>query len=227
MYDPLPGLAASISVMVLDPAAIPAGCPPEEDVAAFLARCSAAGIDPRAPASRQRFHDELARSRGTRYLLGRWGEDRAVVLQGTPIATSGRTVHLGVDVFAGDCAPVLAPCDGRIVRAGFEPAPAGYGHWRIVEPGGAAGVWIFYGHLGADAREGGGVRSGEPFARLGDFPDENGGWSRHLHLQMLTALPSGGDPPPGYAAPGDRSAPARFPDPGRWFAGVKPDTKGC
>ena len=217
MHDPLPGLAASLSVIVLDLAAIPAGCPPQEDVAAFMSRCRAAGIDPLAAASRQRLHDELARARGTRYLVGRYGEERGALLAGTAIAAAGRTVHLGVDVFCSDCAPVLAPCDGRIVRAGYEPGPAGYGHYRVVEPEAEAEVWIFVGHLGQDAQECGRVRAGEPFARLGDFPDENGGWSRHLHLQMLTELPADGATPPGYASPGDDDALRRSPDPGHWF----------
>lgn len=187
--DPLPGPK---SVVVLDLAAIP-----------------------RAAQSRQRFNDALARARGKRYLVGRWGEDRGALLAGTAIAAAGRTVHLGVDVFSPDCAEVLAPCDGVIVGAGYEPGPAGWGHWRVVEPG--DGPWILYGHLGAGARADGPVRAAEPFARLGDA-GENGGWSRHLHLQMLTSLPAAGEPPPGYATHGDREALAQFPDPGRWFA---------
>ena len=75
------------------------------------------------------------------------------------------------------------------------------------------------GHLNRSLPEPGVVRGGEQIAQLGDYVDnENGGWSRHLHLQALRELPSDGQTPIGYAtAEGLPDALSRFPDPLDFF----------
>ncbi len=59
------------------------------------------------------------------------------------------------------------------------------------------------------------MSKGEQIAKLGDFIEgENGGWSRHLHYQILTDLPSQGTTPIGYSTELDLpSNKNKFPDP--------------
>ena len=57
------------------------------------------------------------------------------------------------------------------------------------------------GHLSGDLPPLGPVTAGQKIARLGDFAHhENGGWSRHLHLQLCRDLPAPGQAPLGYAS---------------------------
>lgn len=63
------------------------------------------------------------------------------------------------------------------------------------------------------------IEAGEPIATLGDYHDnENGGWSRHLHLQIITALPPEGETPIGYSTKETFNENShRFPDPMQFF----------
>ena len=45
------------------------------------------------------------------------------------------------------------------------------------------------------------AKKGQKIANLGDYVDgENGGWSRHLHVQLLRDLPKDNIIPPGYSS---------------------------
>ena len=79
--------------------------------------------------------------------------------------------------------------------------------------------YIFFGHLAHDKHAPGNVSAGQQIATLGDYVDnENGGWSRHLHLQILTKLPPEGAAPDGYVSK-DVLAEAQklYPDPKDYF----------
>lgn len=225
LQAPLPELFEKSKVMVLDFAHIAPGTPPEQDISAFFAESEAAGRNPRLPENRQAFNNNMLAATGMRYLVSQYGEDRIAMLRGSHIATEGRTLHMGIDIFSRDLEPVYAPCDGEIVRADREPGDHGYGNYIIMKPdetGPGMPAYIFFGHLGAAGlAEPGHVAAGEVIAELGDYVDgENGGWSRHLHLQMLADLPPEGETPIGYstkeAFPQNSQ---RFPDPMQYLPG--------
>ncbi|MCD0448024.1 peptidoglycan DD-metalloendopeptidase family protein [Actinocorallia sp. API 0066] len=210
----LPGLFERSRLLILDFARIPAAAEPHEDISRFFADHEDAAL----PHQRQRFNDRLIAASGFRYLVGRHGEDRSALLSGSPMAEEGRVVHLGVDVFCTELEPVHAPCDGTVLRAGFEEQHRGYGYYLVFQPDSPSLPGFFLGHLSAEPPTIGWVRGGERIARIGDRASgENGGWSRHLHVQALAApFPEG--TPPGYSTvAGFPAACALHPDPMSFF----------
>jgi murein DD-endopeptidase MepM/ murein hydrolase activator NlpD len=141
------------------------------------------------------------------------------MLAGSSIADEGRTLHMGIDIFSRDLETVYAPCDGEIIRTAYEAQDHGYGNYLILKPEGLGGIYFFLGHLSKELPALGAVKAGEPIAVLGDYADdENGGWSRHLHLQMTTELPPEGKTPDGYSAKVDFPKNSqRFPNPMQYF----------
>jgi 4-aminobutyrate aminotransferase-like enzyme/Ser/Thr protein kinase RdoA (MazF antagonist) len=164
--------------------------------------------------------------------VGRYGEIRPwytadayrVETEGAP---EWRTVHLGLDLFAPAGTPVRAPLAGTVEAARYNGLPLDYGGTVVLrhevpdEGAGGSGALVFhtlYGHLSRDSAEG--LRPGDPigrgevFARLGDA-DENGGWTPHLHLQVLVDPLDDPAGQPGVARP-SREAVWRSlsPDPG-------------
>ncbi len=174
------------------------------------------GDDPRSAAARQGFNNKAIDSIDSRYLVGRYGEDRSDILGwDSHMVHEGRVYHMAIDVFSQYQEPVFAPCDGTIVVSEYEPGEHNFGHYLILKPADESLPYIFFGHLAADKRRIGHVKSGEQIARLGSYEQlENGGWSIHLHLQLLVDLPSGGKAPIGYSGKQDLLAnKRRFPDP--------------
>jgi len=143
--------------------------------------------------------------------LGYYGEPRLIYTEpafrrGSTKIANRRTVHLGVDVFVAAGTPVHAPLGATVAFAGVRPAYLDYGGVVILRhetPDGAE-FFTLYGHLAPDSfaelRAGRELKKGEPFARVGDVP-ENGGWDPHLHLQLALATAGVGDDWPGAADP--------------------------
>jgi hypothetical protein len=144
-------------------------------------------------------------------------------LAGSSIAKEGRTYHLGIDIFSHDLEPVFAPCDGEIVRVGREPEDHSFGNYVILRSADGSLPLFFFGHLGFELPQPGPVSKGQVIGRLGDYTEnENGGWSRHLHLQCLSKLPPKSVVPPGYAAKSDfLLAKSQYPDPLQFFSDWK------
>jgi murein DD-endopeptidase MepM/ murein hydrolase activator NlpD len=215
MTEPMTGLFTHSRLLVLDFAHIPAGTPPEESIAVYFQNTESQGLNPRLAKHRQAFNTRLLQRTGTRYLVSQYSENRSAMLAGSAIAKEGRTFHLGLDIFAKKQEPVFAPCAGEIVRSEYEPGLHNYGNYLILRPDDPSLPYIFFGHLAADKRGVGHVNAGAQIARLGSFENlENGGWSIHLHLQLLTELPPAGEAPIGYsthqALAGNQQC---FPDP--------------
>lgn len=186
MHEPLAGLFRSSKVMILNFHDIPAGTPPAENIQLFFEETERAGQNPRLPENRQQFNNRFLEHANIRYLVSRYGEDRAPMLAGSRIASEGRTLHMGIDIFCRDLETVYAPCDGQVVRTAYEPGEREYGHYVIFRPDGLDDTYFFFGHLAKDLPEPKAIKAGQPLARLGDWHDnENGGWSRHLHLQVF------------------------------------------
>jgi 4-aminobutyrate aminotransferase-like enzyme/Ser/Thr protein kinase RdoA (MazF antagonist) len=130
--------------------------------------------------------------------VGRYDEAR--MLYNSPLFASGgasaderRTVHLGIDLFTKAGAPIFAPIEGEIYAFAYNPAPLDYGHVIILKHRTSGGhtFYTLYGHLSAESLEG--LRVGRPVARGEKFaslgpPGENGGWTPHLHFQIITDL---------------------------------------
>jgi murein DD-endopeptidase MepM/ murein hydrolase activator NlpD len=199
--EPLPELFTRARWMILDFSEIPQDVPGEENIRLFFEECEKRGLNPRLPENRQQFNNRMITATGARYLVSRYGEDRSAMLAGSQIAVEGRTLHMGIDIFSQDLEPVFAPCDGDIVRVGFEDEAHSYGHYVILKPRADIGASIFLGHLSKDLPATGPVKAGERIAALGDYHrNENGGWSRHLHLQFIRELPPEGQTPIGYSS---------------------------
>lgn len=202
MYkEPLEHLFTSSRLMILDFAQIPAGLRAEENIKLYFDACFSRGVNPRLPENRQLFNGQMIDACNTRYLVSRFAEDRSAMLAGSQIATEGRTLHLGIDIFSKSQEPVFAPCNGKIVRAAREPGEHSYGYYVMLQPADPSDFYFFMGHLSKDLPPLGPVHAGQQIATTGDYIDnENGGWSRHLHLQLVYTMPSAGKTPDGYAS---------------------------
>ncbi len=186
-----------------------------KNIQEYMTQQEAAGRNPRDAFHRQEFNERVLNGTAARYLIGRYGEDRSDILHGSHIAREGRTFHLAIDIFSKDQEPVFAPCDGAIVASGYEPGEHNYGNYLIFRPNTPGLPYFFFGHLAHDRHGVGIVRAGQQIARLGSFEHlENGGWSIHLHLQLLVDLPPEGTTPIGYSSAVDLAAnQRRFPNP--------------
>ncbi len=135
---------------------------------------------------------------GASFAVGAFGEARLIYTH--PVFATGpsplserRTIHLGVDLFAAVGSPVHAPLAGLVRAVGPAPEPQGYGHaitLRHETPGGVP-FWTLYGHLSADSlatvAPGDRIEAGHPIGSIGP-PEENGGWSPHLHFMVITDM---------------------------------------
>ena len=113
-----------------------------------------------------------------------------------------RTIHIGLDLFLPAGTPVHAPLDGVICAAANNATSQDYGPVIILRHSTDDGASFFtlYGHLSqgslTNAKVGRAVAKGERFATLGT-PEENVGWTPHLHLQVITDLCDWGTDFPG------------------------------
>jgi 4-aminobutyrate aminotransferase-like enzyme/Ser/Thr protein kinase RdoA (MazF antagonist) len=174
------------------------------------------------PAFTRRVFDAM-RAAGVRVAVGRYDEAR--LLYTTPMFAAGdgtlgehRTIHLGLDLFAEAGTPVYAPLAGEVHAADEHTSRLDYGGVIVLRHRSDGGVEFFtlYGHLDpasfAALRVGQRVEPGQRIAALG-APHHNGGWTPHLHLQIICDFVGLGSDFPGVATPGRRDV---------WL-GVSPD----
>ncbi|HOY76547.1 MAG TPA: peptidoglycan DD-metalloendopeptidase family protein [Hyphomonadaceae bacterium] len=138
--------------------------------------------------------------------FGGYGEDRSIYTQ-TLFAPEGdepRTVHLGIDVFAPADTAVYTPLNARVHSSRINDAEGDYGPTIILEHTPVAGLKFhtLYGHLDRDSlkglKPGTAFMAGEKIAQLGTRR-ENGGWSPHLHFQIILDIGSAKGDYPGVA----------------------------
>lgn len=103
-----------------------------------------------------------------------------------------RTIHLGLDVWLPENSAIHAPLSGRIVGFQDNNHPRDYGPTIIMEHEYPEGMFYsLYGHLSRKTlalhRLGDKVQKGQLLAWTG-ASDENGGWSPHLHFQIMLDL---------------------------------------
>ncbi len=136
---------------------------------------------------------EMARQ-GAGYAIGLYGEDREVYRGDqfrTPASPEWRSQHLGVDIFIAADTPLYAPLAGRVLSMVDNDAPYDYGPTVILEHQAGDGplFWTLYGHLSratlTTIAAGQTVQAGDLIGYIGDH-HVNGGWSPHLHFQIMT-----------------------------------------
>jgi murein DD-endopeptidase MepM/ murein hydrolase activator NlpD len=129
---------------------------------------------------------------GERIRAGGYGEDRGVYSQVlfAPEGVEPRTVHLGFDIFALAGAGVFAPLNARVHSFKINEADGDYGPTIILQHAPAPGLVFhtLYGHLSRNSlnglKPGAAFMAGERIGELGTRR-ENGGWSPHLHFQVI------------------------------------------
>ena len=141
--------------------------------------------------------DGVMRDAEVRVAIGRYDEPRllytAPFFGGADAAGERRTVHIGLDLFAPPGTPVHAPLDGVVHAFADNAVPQDYGPVIILrhEMDDGDGFYTLYGHLSRASLHGlvvgRRIAHGEHFATLG-APNENVGWTPHLHLQIITDL---------------------------------------
>ena len=139
-----------------------------------------------------------------------------------------RTIHLGVDLFAPAGTAVNAPMAGTVAAFANNTAPQDYGPVMILEHSTPDGTRFhsLYGHLALESlatlRVGRRVEAGQRIGSLGTA-EVNGGWTPHLHFQLITDLLGLGTVYPGVCRPSEREAwLALSPDP-RAMLGIPVD----
>lgn len=221
MNEFLPQVFEQSRQVILDLAKITPDTPEYLNIKRYFEECETQGVNPRDPARRQAFNDRAIELSGYTYLIGAYAEDRLSMLKDTAIAREGRTYHMGIDIFCAGQPPVFAPCDGEVIRRGFEQGFGGYGNYLLFQA--HTGELLLFGHLASGLHATGRVRQGETLGYVGDFKNgENGGWSRHLHLQQFRTLPPDGQTPDGYSSAENLGVLIEeFPDPRSLFPNWK------
>ncbi len=129
------------------------------------------------------------------FAIGLYGEDRDVY-KGPQFRTAAspeaRSQHLGVDIFIGAGTRLYAPLPGTVLSIVDNDLPYDYGPTVILEhQAGANGpkFWTLYGHLSRETltiiTAGQPIATGQLIGFIGDHT-VNGGWSPHLHFQIMT-----------------------------------------
>ncbi len=169
---------------------------------------------------------------GVRVAVGRWDEPR-LLYQTDAFANDGgederRTIHLGLDLFADAGTPVFAPLAGVVHAVADNDAPQDYGRVIILRHETDTGVEFFtlYGHLSRESlsmvKPGRVVKAGDQIGTLGTAA-VNGGWTPHLHLQIIVDLLELGVDYPGVGRPADRDVWRHFCPDANLLARVPPD----
>ncbi|HEX5475830.1 MAG TPA: aminotransferase class III-fold pyridoxal phosphate-dependent enzyme [Vicinamibacterales bacterium] len=151
--------------------------------------------------------------------IGRYGEPRLLYtspLFGTPL-DEPRTIHLGIDLFAPAGTSVFVPLAGVVHAFADNAAALDYGPVVIVAHATDAGTfYTLYGHLSRTSlralRAGQRLEAGERVGWIGSA-GENGGWTPHLHFQVLLELLDLGTDVPGVCRASER----------RFWTAVSPD----
>ncbi len=140
----------------------------------------------------------LMQQAGVEVGIGRYNEPRLIYTDpmfatGPSLSAERRTIHFGFDLFALAQTPVYAPLAGEVFAFAFNNGPQDYGGVIILKHTPPAGpeFYTLYGHLSQASvtglQMGQNVAHGEQIATLGR-PAENGGWTPHLHFQVITDL---------------------------------------
>ncbi|RXR20687.1 peptidase M23 [Flavobacterium amnicola] len=106
--------------------------------------------------------------------------------------TEERNIHIGLDLWINETAPIYAALEGKIHSFQNNTALGDYGPTIILEHKIASVTfYTLYGHLSLDSLEnkkvGQLIKKGEQIANLG-MPPINGDYAPHLHFQVIVDL---------------------------------------
>jgi 4-aminobutyrate aminotransferase-like enzyme/Ser/Thr protein kinase RdoA (MazF antagonist) len=150
---------------------------------------------------------------GADLAIGRYDEVRAMYTGAafgdtTDPTAERRCLHLGLDLFAPAGTAIHAPLAGTVVACADHAQPQDYGPVIVLRhlTDDGTGFLTLYGHLSRESLAG--VSPGQPIARGAAFatigaPDCNGGWTPHLHLQLIVDDLGSGTDFPGVARVGE------------------------
>jgi murein DD-endopeptidase MepM/ murein hydrolase activator NlpD len=142
------------------------------------------------------FVQQEIQRQGGKVAMGGYGEHRAIYQRSEHFnaldEATNRCIHLGVDLWTSAGTPVYVPLEGKIHSFRYNDQFLDYGATIILEHCLEDTIFYsLYGHLSLISLEGlyegKPVEGGELLATLGDRT-ENGGWSPHLHLQLIRDL---------------------------------------
>jgi len=165
------------------------------------------------PELTRRMFDKM-RADGVRIAVGGYDEARllyrAPTFAGEHEWDERRTIHLGVDLFATAGTPVFAPIGGIVHSVHDSAGPQDYGPVILLRHStGDTDFFTLYGHLSRESlamvAPGQSVVAGQQIASLG-APEVNGGWTPHLHFQVITDLLGAEHDFPGVARASQRRA---------------------
>ena len=142
--------------------------------------------------------EEFMEAAGASYGIGGYDEARLIYTHpmfraSDEYSSEWRTIHTGLDLFAPAGTPVHCPLPGVVHSVRLSPGEQDYGHVILVRHATDTGTEFhtLYGHLSAASvdmvQPGQAIDAGTQIATLG-APHENGGWSPHLHLMVITDL---------------------------------------
>jgi len=148
---------------------------------------------------------------GAKLGIGGYGEARYFYISptfatGENITDEYRSVHLGIDFFTSAGTPVYAPLDGYVYSFADNNLPWDYGPVILLEHSSDEHptFYTLYGHLSLESlrgmKNGQRINKGEAFATVGESKT-NGGWTPHLHFQIITDLLDLSTDFPGTARP--------------------------
>lgn len=130
--------------------------------------------------------------------VGRYDEARLIYTApffatGPEFNSERRTIHIGLDLFAQAGTPFYAPLAGTVHAFADNAVEQDYGPVIILRHSTEGGTLFFtlYGHLSRESLVG--LQVGQNFhagQKLGTFgtASVNGGWTPHLHFQIITDL---------------------------------------
>jgi 4-aminobutyrate aminotransferase-like enzyme/Ser/Thr protein kinase RdoA (MazF antagonist) len=158
---------------------------------------------------------QAIREAGATVGIGRYDEARYLYLA-PAFATGGRptdeyrTIHLGMDLFVPVNTTVYAPLDGNVFAFADNATPQDYGPIIVLEHTSSEHPTFYtvYGHLSRESlgrlTVGQHVAKGQHLATVGSS-EVNGGWTPHLHFQIVTDLLDLNCDFPGVARPSQRN----------------------
>ena len=141
---------------------------------------------------------------------GGYDEDRFIYKRSS-VFTGGeeiRTIHLGIDVWAGAGTPVLSPFNAKVHSFKNNNSFGNYGPTIILEHEiDSVKFYSLYGHLNLECLdnlyEGKQITAGDEIAKFGDM-EVNGNWPPHLHFQLMTDMLRNKGDFPGVASKTER-----------------------
>jgi len=147
--------------------------------------------------------------------IGRYNEARYIysapaLATGDQPSDEYRTIHLGMDLFVQANTPVYAPLDGNVFAFADHGASQDYGPIIVLEHKSTEHptFYTLYDHLSRESLGGlaigQNIAKGQRLATVGSS-DANGGWTPHLHFQIVTDLLDLSCAVPGVARPSQRN----------------------